>query len=62
MAKKQSKPTNTVKETKPEYRAVDVFKDPSESLIGKIVIGLIIFGTIAGVFIGAILAVIEYFS
>lgn len=39
-----------------------VFKDPSESLWGKIVIGLIIFGTIAVILIGAIIAVINFFS
>ncbi|WIF88978.1 hypothetical protein [Acholeplasma laidlawii] len=39
-----------------------VFKDPSESLWGKIVIGLIIFGTIAVILIGAIIAVVNFFS
>ncbi len=39
-----------------------VFKDPSESLLGKIVIGLIIFGTIAIILIGAVIAVINFFS
>lgn len=39
-----------------------VFKDPSESLWGKIVIGFIIFGTIAVILIGAIIAVVNFFS
>lgn len=39
-----------------------VFKDPSESLWGKIIIGLIIFGTIAVILIGAIIAVVNFFS
>lgn len=39
-----------------------VFKDPSESLWGKIVIGIIIFGTIAVILIGAIIAVVNFFS
>lgn len=39
-----------------------VFKDPSESLWGKIVIGIIIFGTIAVILIGAIIAVFNFFS
>lgn len=39
-----------------------VFKDPSESLLGKIIIGLIIFGTIAIILIGAVIAVINFFS
>lgn len=39
-----------------------VFKDPSETLWGKIVIGLIIFGTIATVLISTIVALIQYFK
>ena len=39
-----------------------VFKDPSESLWGKIIIGIIIFGTIALILIGAIIAVVNFFS
>jgi len=39
-----------------------VFKDPSESLWGKIVIWLFILGTIAAIIIGAIIAVFKFFS
>ncbi|MFA7417994.1 MAG: hypothetical protein WCZ19_05565 [Acholeplasma sp.] len=60
MAKKNSgtkKATPTV-DKKDTY----VFKDPSESLWGKIIIGIIIFGTIALILIGAIIAVVNFFS
>lgn len=39
-----------------------VFKNPAETLIGKIVVGLILFGTIAVILIAAVIAVIEFFS
>ncbi|VEU82180.1 hypothetical protein [Acholeplasma hippikon] len=39
-----------------------VFKDPSETLWGKIVIGVIIFGTVATVLISTVFALIEYFG
>ena len=54
-SQKKSQPTVEKKDT---Y----VFKDPSESIWGKIVIGLIIFGTIAIILIGAIIAVVDFFS
>lgn len=60
MAKKKTsqKKTQPTVEKKDSY----VFKDPSESIWGKIVIGLIIFGTIAIILIGAIIAVVDFFS
>ncbi len=60
MAKKKTsqKKTQPTVEKKDSY----VFKDPSESIWGKIVIGLIIFGTIAVILIGAIIAVVDFFS
>lgn len=59
MAKK--KPV-TNKKTVVDKKDTYVFKDPSESLWGKIIIGLIIFGTIALILIGAIIAVVNFFS
>ena len=61
MAKKNSatKKTTTSPVTKKDTY---VFKDPSESLWGKIIIGIIIFGTIALILIGAIIAVVNFFS
>lgn len=60
MAKKNSvtKKQQPVVDKKDTY----VFKDPSESLWGKIIIGVIIFGTIALILIGAIIAVVNFFS
>lgn len=60
MAKKKTsqKKTQPTVEKKDSY----VFKDPSESIWGKIVISLIIFGTIAIILIGAIIAVVDFFS
>jgi hypothetical protein len=53
----------TKKTTSPvEKKDTFVFKDPSESLWGKIIIGIIIFGTIALILIGAVIAVINFFS
>ncbi|WP_025725283.1 hypothetical protein [Acholeplasma granularum] len=60
MAKKKniSKKTSAVVEKKESA----IFKDPSESLWGKIIIGIIIFGTIFVILIGAIIAVVNFFS
>jgi len=43
-------------------KSKDVFTDPTESIWGKIVVGLIIFGTIATILIGAIITVVQAFS
>ncbi len=60
MAKKNSV---TKKTTRPVAKKdTYAFKDPSESLWGKIIIGIIIFGTIALILIGAIIAVVNFFS
>lgn len=59
-----AKTKTSQKKTQPTVEKKDsyVFKDPSESIWGKIVIGLIIFGTIAVILIGAIIAVVDFFS
>lgn len=59
MAAKQVKSTKTVKETKVK---TSLMKDPSDTLLGKIIIGIIIFGSIGGILIGAILAIVSYFT
>ncbi|CDR30697.1 Uncharacterised protein [Acholeplasma oculi] len=58
----KNKTATKEKAVKPAKKESLVFKDPSESLLGKIIIGLIIFGTIAFIFIGAIIAVVNFFS
>ncbi|MBN3490213.1 hypothetical protein JV173_01670 [Acholeplasma equirhinis] len=59
MAKKQ---TSKKPVQKTEKKSYDVFTDPTESIWGKIVVGIILFGTIAVILIGAGIAIYDFFK
>lgn len=59
MAKKKNKTKSSKEVTKQSY---DVFTNPTETVIGKIVVGIIIFGTIALILISAIVAIVNFFN
>lgn len=59
MAKKKQKNKSSKEVTKQSY---DVFTNPTETIVGKIVVGIIIFGTIALIIISAILAIINFYN
>lgn len=58
MAKKKKKTKSSKEVTKQSY---DVFTNPTETLLGKIIVGIIIFGTIALIFISVIIMLIDFF-